>query len=111
MVELIFGIGFVILGTRYIYIAFDIKRSNDIYKIRNNMLKPENIKDKDGYLKFNFIINVIVGIAFFIDGLFAILSKYFLNLDDISSSINLISCLIILGCILTSIFTVTKFKK
>ncbi|WP_373598646.1 hypothetical protein [Paraclostridium bifermentans] len=111
MVGIIFGIAFIILGLKFIYIGFDIKRSKDIYKIKNNMIKPESIKDKEGYLKFNFTMNIIIGISLFINGIVALLAEYFVAIDNISSSVNAVVALVIIGCIFKWIFTVTKFNK
>lgn len=111
MIGIIFGIAFIMLGLRFIYIGFDIKRSKDIYKIKNNMIKPESIKDKEGYLKFNFTMNIIIGTSLFINGVVALLAECFVAIDNISSGVNAVVSFVIMVCIFKWIFTVTKFKK
>ena len=111
MFRLILGIVFILLGIRFVYLAFLLKKSKDINLIKNNMVKVERIKDKEGYLKFNFKINMIFGITLCVNGIVSILSEFFVFFYDICSIINSIACLIIIICGCMNIYKAPKFQE
>ena len=111
MFRLILGIVFILLGIRFVYLAFLLKKSKDINLIKNNMVKVERIKDKEGYLKFNFKTNIILGITLCANGIVAILSECFVFFDDIYSIISSIMGLIIIIWICMSIYKAPKFQE
>ncbi len=88
MFKLILGLLFIILGVMNINLAFKLKKSKDINLVKNNMVKAEKVKDKEGYLRFNIKANILVGTILVVDGIFYILAKYFVTIENISSILN-----------------------
>lgn len=111
MVDLGIGVLFVVFGINYINLAFRLKRSKDINLIKNNMVKIENIKDKEGYLKFNFKINLAIGITELIYGITFILSKYFEPIKNISGVVSTVMMLSIFVYFYKLIFKAPKFQE
>ncbi|MBO3443494.1 hypothetical protein [Clostridium sp. CCUG 7971] len=87
MTSLIIGMFFVTAGIICLRLAFKFKQ--------NKVVKNERIKDKEGYLKFNFKINIMMGIVFIINGIFMILSQKFVYINGISAYVNLITIMCI----------------
>ena len=111
MFDLIIGLMFIIFGMKFIYLAFKLKRTKDINLIKNNMVKIEKIKDKEGYFNFNFKINLMMGIVELIYGVVAIINKYnknFENIHSIMGTVMLVSMFIFFYYI---IFKAPKFQK
>lgn len=109
MIDLIIGLMLIIFGMKFIYLAFKLKRTKDINLIKNNMVKIEKIKDKEGY--FNFKINLMLGIVELIYGVVIIINKYnknFENIHSIMGTVMLVSMFIFFYYI---IFKAPKFQK
>lgn len=109
MFDLGLGALFAVLGINDINLAFRLKRSKDINLIKNNLVKIENIKDKEGYLKFNFKINLAIGITEFIYGVNSILSKYFEAMENISEVVSIVIILSIFVYFYELMFKAPKF--
>lgn len=84
MFEFIFGIFFIVLGGVFIHLALKLQRTQDIGLVKNKMVNIDKIKDKEGYMKFNFKINIIMGVICISQGIIYILARYFTLLDDMS---------------------------
>jgi len=83
MFEFIFGIFFIVLGGVFIHSALKLQRTQDINLVKNKMVNIDEIKDKDGYMKFNFKINIIVGVICISQGIIYILAKHFIPVDNL----------------------------
>lgn len=95
MFKIIFGICFILIGLPIIFSALKIQKTKDISLIKNNMVDIDKIKDKDSYIKFNFKINITLGIVCIIQGIFTLLSIYFSIINSILLIMNIVVILII----------------
>lgn len=109
MFKLILGLLFIIVGAMNINLAFKLNKTKDINLVKNNMVKAEKVKDKEGYLRFNIKANILVGTILVVNGIFYILAKYFVSMENISSVINTLTLFSILIHSYKLMFKAPKF--
>lgn len=59
MFKLVFGIFFIVVGLYFIYLGLKLQRTKDLRLIKNKMVNIDKIKDKDGYIRFNFKLHIV----------------------------------------------------
>ncbi|MFR4766985.1 MAG: hypothetical protein ACLUAF_13720 [Paraclostridium sordellii] len=96
MFKLVFGIFFIVLGLYFIYLGLKLQRTKDLGLIKNKMVNIDKIKDKDGYIRFNFKLHMLVGIIYIIQGIISILARYFIFMDNVYSFMDIIIIITIL---------------
>lgn len=111
MFGLIIGVGFIILGISYINLAFKLKRTKDMKLVKNNMVKIEKIKDKEGYINFNFRISLTIGIIEVLYGIISLLAKYNKSFNDVALIMNIITIFTIFGYIYKIMVKAPKFQE
>lgn len=111
MFKFVFGIFFIILGVYFIYLALRLQTTRDIGLIKNNMVNIDKIKDKDGYIRFNFKLHMLVGIIYIIQGIISILARYFIFMDNVYSFMDIIVIITIFTYVYKITFKTTKFYK
>ena len=111
MFKFVFGIFFIVLGVYFIYLALRLQTTRDIGLIKNNMVNIDKIKDKDGYIRFNFKLHMLVGIIYIIQGIISILARYFIFMDNVYSFMDIIIIITILTYVYKITFKATKFYK
>ena len=60
MFKIVFGIFFIVLGLYFIYLGLKLQRTKDLGLIKNKMVNIDKIKDKDGYIRFNFKLHIYI---------------------------------------------------
>ena len=111
MFKFVFGIFFIVLGAYFIYLALRVQTTRDIGLIKNNMVNIDKIKDKDGYIRFNFKLHMLVGIIYIIQGIISILARYFIFMDNVYSFMDIIVIITIFTYVYKITFKSTKFYK
>lgn len=111
MFKFVFGIFFIVLGVYFIYLALRLQTTRDIGLIKNNMVNIHKIKDKDGYIRFNFKLHMLVGIIYIIQGIISILARYFIFMDNVYSFMDIIIIITIFTYVYKITFKATKFYK
>ena len=111
MFKFVFGIFFIVLGVYFIYLALRLQTTRDIGLIKNNMVNIHKIKDKDGYIRFNFKLHMLVGIIYIIQGIISILARYFIFMDNVYSFMDIIVIITIFTYVYKITFKATKFYK
>lgn len=111
MFKFVFGIFFIVLGVYFIYLALRLQTTRDIGLIKNNMVNIDKIKDKDGYIRFNFKLHMLVGIIYIIQGIISILARYFIFMDNVYSFMDIIVIITIFTYVYKITFKTTKFYK
>lgn len=111
MFKFVFGIFFIVLGVYFIYLALRLQTTRDIGLIKNNMVNIDKIKDKDGYIRFNFKLHMLVGIIYIIQGIISILARYFIFMDNVYSFMDIIIIITIFTYVYKITFKATKFYK
>lgn len=111
MFKFVFGIFFIVLGVYFIYLALRLQTTRDIGLIKNNMVNIDKIKDKDGYIRFNFKLHMLVGIIYIIQGIISILARYFIFMDNVYSFMDIIVIITIFTYVYKITFKITKFYK
>lgn len=111
MFKFVFGIFFIVLGVYFIYLALRLQTTRDIGLIKNNMVNIDQIKDKDGYIRFNFKLHMLVGIIYIIQGIISILARYFIFMDNVYSFMDIIVIITIFTYVYKTTFKATKFYK
>ena len=111
MFKFVFGIFFIVLGVYFIYLALRLQTTRDIGLIKNNMVNIDKIKDKDGYIRFNFKLHMLVGIIYIIQGIISILARYFIFMDNVYSFMDIIVIITIFTYVYKITFKATKFYK
>lgn len=111
MFKFVFGIFFIVLGVYFIYLALRLQTTRDIGLIKNNMVNIYKIKDKDGYIRFNFKLHMLVGIIYIIQGIISILARYFIFMDNVYSFMDIIIIITIFTYVYKITFKATKFYK
>ena len=111
MFKFVFGIFFIVLGVYFIYLALRLQTTRDIGLIKNNMVNIDKIKDKDGYIRFNFKLHMLVGIIYIIQGIISILARYFIFMDNVYSFMDIIVIITIFTYVYKTTFKATKFYK
>lgn len=111
MFKFVFGIFFIVLGVYFIYLALRLQTTRDIGLIKNNMVNIDKIKDKDGYIRFNFKLHMLVGIIYIIQGIISILARYFIFMDNVYSFMDIIIIITIFTYVYKTTFKATKFYK
>lgn len=111
MFKFVFGIFFIVLGVYFIYLALRLQTTRDIGLIKNNMVNIDKIKDKDGYIRFNFKLHMLVGIIYIIQGIISILARYFIFMDNVYSFMDIIIIITIFTYVYKITFKTTKFYK
>ena len=111
MFKFVFGIFFIVLGVYFIYLALRLQTTRDIGLIKNNMVNIDKIKDKDGYIRFNFKLHMLVGIIYIIQGIISILARYFIFMDNVYFFMDIIIIITILTYVYKITFKATKFYK
>ncbi|CEN75049.1 Uncharacterised protein [[Clostridium] sordellii] len=90
MFKIVFGIFFIVLGLYFIYLGLKLQRTKDLGLIKNKMINIDKIKDKDGYIRFNFKLHIVIGIIYTIQGMLCILSRYFISVDNLYSFMSIV---------------------
>lgn len=111
MFKFVFGIFFIVLGVYFMYLALRLQTTRDIGLIKNNMVNIDKIKDKDGYIRFNFKLHMLVGIIYIIQGIISILARYFIFMDNVYSFMDIIVIITIFTYVYKITFKATKFYK
>lgn len=111
MFKFVFGIFFIVLGVYFIYLALRLQTTRDIGLIKNNMVNIDKIKDKDGYIRFNFKLHMLVGIIYIIQGIISILARYFIFMDNVYSFMDIIVIITIFTYVYKTTFKATKFYR
>ena len=109
MFKLVFGIFFIVLGLYFIYLGLKLQRTKDLGLIKNKMVNIDKIKDKDGYIRFNFKLHIVIGTIYTIQGILCILSRYFISVDNLYSFMNIFVIITIFIYTYKVIFKAPKF--
>lgn len=109
MFKLVFGMFFIVVGVYFIYLALKLQRTKDLGLIKNKMIDIDKIKDKDGYIRFNFKLHMVIGIIYTIQGILCILSRYFISVDNLYSFMNIFVIITIFIYTYKVIFKAPKF--
>ena len=88
MFKIVFGIFLIVVGLYFIYLGLKLQITKDLGLIKNKMVNTDKIKDKDGYIRFNFKLHMVIGIIYTIQGILCILSRYFVSVDNLYSSMS-----------------------
>ncbi|MDU6114730.1 MAG: hypothetical protein E6649_09935 [Paeniclostridium sordellii] len=109
MFKLVFGIFLIVVGLYFIYLGLKLQRTKDLGLIKNKMVNIDKIKDKDGYIRFNLKLHIVIGIIYMIQGILCILSRYFVSVDNLYSSMSIVVIITIFVYTYKVIFKAPKF--
>lgn len=96
-------------GINFIYSAYKLKKDKDLKRCGNRFVKPEKIKDTDGYIHFNSKWMYLSGILAIISSISGIIGEYVVQIETISNMSNMLFILVILTYTYKSLSTFSKF--
>ncbi|CEK38034.1 hypothetical protein [Paraclostridium sordellii] len=88
MFKIVFGMFFIVVGLYFIYLGLKLQRTKDLGLIKNKMVNIDKIKD--GYIRFNIKLHMVIEIIYTIQGILCILSRYFVSVDNLYSSMSIV---------------------